>query len=101
MLELLARQAGEGVPYERLERYVWPDAKVERQQVSYHRRKLEEVLAEVTERSDRFIETHASWGLRLCLSKNEIRIEEKPGNGLLESPPWELAINSIARAVFV
>lgn len=88
MLELLSLQAGEGVPYERLERYVWPDACVERQQVFYHRRRLEEKLLPSATDTGTLIETFASWGLRLRLRREEILFDEQPAPALLERS-WE------------
>ncbi|MBI1289722.1 DEAD/DEAH box helicase [bacterium] len=79
LLELLARQAGQGIPYERLEKYVWRGGVVERQQVSYHRTKLEKKLLEASDsKEDRLIETLASWGIRLLLEPDEVRIEDAP-----------------------
>lgn len=99
MLELLARHAGTGIPYERLETYVWPDAKVERQQVSYHKKRLEDRLREAGADRDPLIETVSSWGLRLVLEKEAIRFEKQPAP-LLQSPRWwHGPINFIASPV--
>lgn len=77
LLDLLARQAGRGVPYERVEDYVWPDAKVERQQISFHRKNLEDRLRNAGALNGyTLIETHTTWGLRLTLDKSEIQFEE-------------------------
>ncbi|CAN5457334.1 hypothetical protein BH09SUM1_BH09SUM1_30930 [soil metagenome] len=90
MLDVLARNAGEGVPYERITQQVWPDAKVEQQQIYYHRRNLEKkLLAEAGEEGS-LIETQATWGLRLILSRDEVMIEkEVPAEAplVLRSPP--------------
>lgn len=102
MLDLLARNVGRGVPYERVEDYVWPDAKVERQQISFHRKNLELRLHEASPQTTPFIETMASWGLRLLLDKDEISFEETAEpQCLLESPALIVPINFIAGEVCV
>src|SRR5690606_12136703 len=60
LLPLLARRAGESIPYERIESYVRPDPQVEHQQVSYHQRNLEDKLSEAGAEGPN-IETHAPW----------------------------------------
>lgn len=84
LLELLARHPGEGIPYERIERYVWPDASVERQQISFHKSNIEKRLREVAPDSPPLIETHATWGIRLALEPEDVRFEEEPTVTLLE-----------------
>ncbi len=85
LLDLLARHAGDGVAYERIEDYVWPDAKVERQQVSFHKKRLENRL--LGEDGGDLIETLASWGLRLALEPSQVRFREAPPALVLEACP--------------
>ncbi len=100
LLELLARRAGEGVPYEHLERHVWPDAQVERQQISYHRRVLERRLREEAGWSGPLIETRPAWGLRLCLGRDRIRFRNGGGSGPVAREALAGAwLNSVAGAV--
>ena len=100
LLELLARQAGRGVPYERIERYVWVDAQVERQQISFHRANLEKRLGEQAGVEEPLIETHATWGLRLRLEREDVFFEEEtPEPALLECPAEVVPINFIAREI--
>lgn len=109
LLELLARRAGEGVPYEHLEQHVWPDAQVERQQISYHRRVLERRLREEAGWPGPLIETRPAWGLRLRLGKERIRFRPlggenggNTGNGggpILREPSTAVWLNSVAGAV--
>jgi hypothetical protein len=96
MLDLLARHAGEGLPYERVERYVWQGGVVERQQVFFHRRRIEERLG-----TEGLIETHATWGLRLLLEPGEVRIEgvAEGEAALLREAAAVIPINLIAREV--
>ncbi|MCC5877477.1 MAG: DEAD/DEAH box helicase [Candidatus Sumerlaeia bacterium] len=98
LLELLACHPGEGIPYERIERYVWPDASVERQQVSFHKSNIEKRLEEACPGCTPLIETHATWGIRLCLGPDEVRIEEETAMSCLEEDDNAdvLDFNSIA-----
>src|SRR5690606_31106884 len=75
LLEILARAPEEGVAYERIARHGWPDAGVGRQQVGFHRRRLEERLLEAAPCPGPLFETMASWGLRILLPAECIRLE--------------------------
>lgn len=99
LLEILALNPDEGVPYERIDAYVWPDAKVERQQVSFHRRRLEEKLLAGRFHRQPLIETHASWGLRLCLPRDDIQIEKEPALRFCDVGARVLPVNFVARPV--
>jgi len=102
LLEILARNAGNGLPYERLEAYVWPDAHVERQQVSYHRRQLQERLRRAAgSRAEPLIETLQTWGLRLCLDRAEIEFRKPHAHLVLEGRARVIPINSIAGEIRV
>ncbi len=104
LLEVLARRAGEGVPYEQLERHVWPDAQVERQQISYHRRVLEQRLRREAGWSGPLIETRPAWGLRLCLGRDRIRFRNGgngPGGPALRDAIAAFWFNSVAGEVRV
>jgi DNA-binding winged helix-turn-helix (wHTH) protein len=97
LLELLARQAGEGVPYSRLESYVWAGGVVERQQISYHKSNIDRKLAEAAGTTGlRYLETVAGWGLRLNLGRHEVAITEAPSEEELLLRDVETDPNSIA-----
>jgi DNA-binding winged helix-turn-helix (wHTH) protein len=95
LLDLLARAGADGVPYERLERWVWPDAVVERQQIGFHKRRLEDRLLAVEGAVGPLIETVSCWGLRLLIPKERVLFEESEPERLLRRRllPW---LNSIA-----
>jgi DNA-binding winged helix-turn-helix (wHTH) protein len=101
LLELLARNAGEGVVYERIEQYLWPDAQVERQQVSFHRANLEKKLRLASRDGKPLIETLATWGLRLCLEPREVTIEVVADGLCHEDPAEEAILKWVAREVCV
>ncbi|MCC6545833.1 winged helix-turn-helix domain-containing protein [Candidatus Sumerlaeota bacterium] len=99
LLSLLAGNAGEGVPYERIEQAVWEGVIVERQQIGFHRRNLEDKLRAVARHPQGpLIETHVRWGIRLCLEREDVRFDG--GMGLvLRSSARIIPLNFIAREV--
>jgi helicase len=74
LLQLLARRAGRVVLYREIDAALWPDAKVEPQQISAHKRAIQRAVAAVAgEQAARgLIETVARRGLRLNLREEEI-----------------------------
>ena len=82
LLTILARQPELGASYEEIERYVWPDAVVERQQVGFHRARILQHLAAVIpkEQAQTLIQVKPGRGLRLALSSEQIRILESDGS---------------------
>jgi hypothetical protein len=96
-LELLARHVGEGIHYERIEQYVWEGSPVERQQVSYHRSKLEKKLQDAAPLADSYLQTIASWGVRLALGRDEVIFEDALIPAILKdddeaAPPIEWSV---------
>lgn len=98
LLELLALCAGEVVPYERVQAYVWPDAVVERQQVSYHKSNIEKRIREVSGLDGPLIETHSCFGMRLLLPPEEVVVEQGSLLPCLEEEAEPL-FNSVADEV--
>ncbi|MCC7392784.1 winged helix-turn-helix domain-containing protein [Candidatus Sumerlaeota bacterium] len=98
MLAFLAEHAGEGMPYERIEQVVWDGVIVERQQIGFHRRRLEEKLQGGAREAETLIETHPRWGIRLRLSREQVRFEGG-GGMLLRAPARIVPVNFIAREV--
>jgi len=76
LLVCLAERPGRLVPYEVIDEYLWPDGKVERQQISNHRRSLVSGLGKVCGRKKggSLIETFSGQGLMLNLQPSEIRL---------------------------
>ncbi len=100
MLELLAKCGRDGAPYERIERSVWPDAHVERQQVGFHRRRLEARLQQAASWPKQIVETIPCWGLRLTIDPAQVTFENVPGEGLV-CRAVRAGLNSVARAITV
>jgi helicase len=75
LLGLLARRCGTTVAYTEIDQDVWPDEKVEPQQISAHKSKLIKELAKVTSRpeAERTIVTLPRYGLRLNLAPARVR----------------------------
>lgn len=81
----LARNPRRVVPYGELDEVMWPDAKVEQQQILAHKatvvRRFRGVCGE--ERANRLLRTIAGHGLYLDLAPEAIRLGGRPGD---ESP---------------
>jgi DNA-binding response OmpR family regulator len=80
LLTILARHPESGVGYEDIERYVWPDAVVERQQVGFHRARIIKKLSAIIPKKEAkaLIQVKPGRGLRLILAPHQIRLLE-PG----------------------
>ena len=74
LLELLARNAARVVAYHEIDEALWPDVKVEPQQISAHKRAVVKgvaaVLGDVTARA--LVETLPRRGLRLNLAPENV-----------------------------
>jgi len=77
LFRLLAANAGRVIAYREIDEALWPDAKVEPQQVSAHKRAIVRALSEVIgpESASRTVETVARRGLRLNLPGANIRFK--------------------------
>ncbi len=77
LLLTLARRAGNLVSYVTIDQEVWPEQKVERQQVSFHRAALIRALARAIgkERARKLIKTYAGQGLLLNLAPDDVHIQ--------------------------
>jgi len=75
LFRLLAANAGRVIAYREIDEALWPDAKVEPQQISAHKRAIVRALAGVIglEAAQRLVETVARRGLRLNLPADDIR----------------------------
>ncbi|KPL09082.1 hypothetical protein AMJ85_07240, partial [candidate division BRC1 bacterium SM23_51] len=75
LLRLLAQNAGRLVGYREIDEALWPDAKVEPQQISAHKRSVVRALAKVIglERAKKLVETVPRRGLRFNLPPANIR----------------------------
>jgi replicative superfamily II helicase/DNA-binding winged helix-turn-helix (wHTH) protein len=80
LLTILARHPELGVSYEDIERYLWPDAVVERQQVGFHRARIIRKLSTIIPKKEAkaLIQVKPGRGLRLILAPHQIRLLE-PG----------------------
>jgi len=76
LLLTLARRPGQMVSYITIDEEVWPEQKVERQQVSFHRAALMKILAQSLgrKRAGKLIKTYSGQGLVLDLSPEDIEI---------------------------
>jgi len=76
LLTLLAQRCGRTVPYREIDEIVWPDEKVEPQQISAHKSTLIRELARVScrERAEAAIVTDARFGLRLDLPRERVSL---------------------------
>ena len=77
LFRLLAANPGRVMRYREIDEALWPDAKVEPQQISAHKRAIVRALSDVIGRepADRLIETVARRGLRLNLPAENIRFK--------------------------
>lgn len=77
LLELLARTPRRVVPYAEIDNKLWPDSKVEPQQIGFHRSRIVEKLAEVCGRPEasRLIRTRSRLGLYLDIPPYEVAVE--------------------------
>lgn len=100
-LELLAKNAGSLVRYERFLNTIWPDGKVQRQQISYYRKVINDRLQEVHRRQTPYVETVSQVGLIFQMRPSDIQIRKEAGYRVFRLPfqPWR--IKSIASAVRV
>jgi replicative superfamily II helicase len=78
LLRLLARNAGRLVTYREIDEALWPDAKVEPQQISAHKRSVVQALGKVVgpDIARELVETLPRRGLRLNLPPENIRRKE-------------------------
>jgi len=76
LLLTLARRPGSLVTYLTIDEEVWPEQKVERQQVSFHRATLLKSIGKAAgkERVENLIRTYSGQGLELNLAPEDIRI---------------------------
>lgn len=83
LLGVLARRCGATVSYLEIDRTVWPDEKVEPQQISAHKRRLVQELARASNRqeAERLIVTAPRFGIRLNLEPRRVQIRHAPGTG--------------------
>jgi len=75
LLCLLARNAGRVVSYREIDEALWPDVKVEQQQISAHKRAVVRALSGVIglDKARAIVETVARRGLRFNLPAANIR----------------------------
>jgi helicase len=78
LFRLLAANAGRVISYREIDEALWPDAKVEPQQISAHKRAIVRALAGVIgeDRARQIVETVARRGLRLNLPPESIRMKK-------------------------
>lgn len=76
LLLLLAQKAERGATYEEIDEFVWPEAKVERQQVSAHKATLIRAFAKCVgaKKAKKVLETRSGFGLILNIKSSEIEI---------------------------
>jgi helicase len=74
LLRLLAERSGQLATYQEIDEALWPDAKVEPQQISAHKRSVVQALAKVVgpEKAKQTVETIPRRGLRLNLPADNI-----------------------------
>lgn len=77
LLLCLAKRPGRLVSYITIDQEVWPDQKVERQQVSFHRSTLLKSLSPALKKkeADNLIKTYFGQGLMINLEEDDIKIE--------------------------
>ncbi len=77
LLLLLANNAGRGVTYREIDEFVWPEAKVERQQISCHKSALIRAFSKSVgiKRAKKLIETRCGFGIILNIPSTEIEIK--------------------------
>ncbi len=78
LLLLLAERGKRGATYREIDEILWPDAKVEQQQISAHKSTLIKAFAKVlgTRKAKKLIETRSGFGLILLLDSCEIEIKK-------------------------
>lgn len=77
LLLLLAKNAGRGVTYREIDEFVWPEAKVERQQISCHKSALIRAFSKGVgiKRAKKLIETRCGFGIILNIPSDDIEIK--------------------------
>jgi len=78
LFRLLAANTGRVVSYREIDEALWPDAKVEPQQISAHKRAIVQALSGIIgrERAAQLVETVARRGLRLNIPPENIRFKD-------------------------
>ena len=76
LLLLLAQRGEHGATYREIDESLWPDAKVEQQQISAHKSALINAFSRVSDslETKKIIETRSGFGLILQISSNDIEI---------------------------
>jgi helicase len=76
LMQVLARHAGECVPYERIYQHVWGDVAVEDNQMHFQKRKLLKAIKAVHPAHEKLVETVPKRGFMLNLRPDQVLIRD-------------------------